>query len=321
MEKDGDWATVNATFNAQFHLTLDLENSIEAGQPSSSVSLGPSEITFSNADVSSANVLLHIFAPDLLSDAQSWLDGYVISGAAGLLGLGPDITSVNNDLNSLATFMAAFYVKPSYPHATDVTFGLSADVSPDNLIITYSMNPPEPVPAGCTAWGTGADPYASSGPSVEATCSPDQPHAVNWVVLQQHDSGGWATAPAYTLGFQNGYHLKVNGSKLYAETPGTNVPGWFPNDGSYGEGVPDSGPDLTCGGSSDPCGAFMVDPLATGPTNEMRVCSEDKWALDCDAAVSVSQPSSSGGGGGGGGGGGSVPPGPPTSVPHANTHT
>ena len=63
--------------------------------------------------------------------------------------------------------MADFYVKPSYPHAMDVTFGLSADVNRDDLIITYSMSPPEPVPTGCTAWGTGADPYASSGPSVE----------------------------------------------------------------------------------------------------------------------------------------------------------
>ena len=165
-------------------------------------------------------------------------------------------------------------------------------------------------------------PVQGRASSVEAICSPDQPHAVNWVVLQQDNSGVWATAPAYTLGFQNGYHLKVNGSKLYAEMPGAGVPGWFPNDGPDGEGVPDSGPDLTCGGSSGPCGAFMVDPLATGPTNEMRVCSEDKSALDCNAPVSVSQPpSDSGGGGGGGGSGSSGPPSPLTSVPHTNTHT
>ena len=88
IEKDGDWATISATFNAQFHLTLDLAGSIMAGQPSSSVSLGASEITFSNADVSSVNVVLHIFAPDLLSDAQSWLDGYVIDGAGRSSGSG-----------------------------------------------------------------------------------------------------------------------------------------------------------------------------------------------------------------------------------------
>jgi hypothetical protein len=78
--------------------------------------------------------------------------------------------------------------------------------------------------------------------------------------------------------------------------PGSDGPGWFPNDGPDGEGVPDSGPNLTCGGSTGSCGAFMVDPLAIGPTNEMRVCSEDKSALDCNAPVSVSQPSSDSGG-------------------------
>ena len=39
------------------------------------------------------------------------------------------------------------------------------------------------------------------------------------------------------------------------------------------------------------CGALMVDPLATGPTNEMRVASEDKSALDCnDRSQSANPP-------------------------------
>ena len=72
----------------------------------------------------------------------------------------------------------------------DVTFGLSADVNRDDLIITYSMSPPEPVPTGCTAWGTGADRLPVQGrASSVGRFVPDQPHAVNWVVCNKTIAG------------------------------------------------------------------------------------------------------------------------------------
>ena len=293
-EKDGDWANINGTFDAQLAITLGVASSINGSVTSSSspygttpVSINSSQVSFSDADFSSANVLLHIFAPNALPQAQSELDSTVLKGVASLLRLTSDVTTINSDLHTAASWIASLYVLSSDPEATQM-FSLSLGVDAQHVTFTLGRGgSPEPQPSGCNYYPDDTYPGYTE---VDAICSPDQPRGVTQLQLQELTSGSWRDDPADTT-FEPGAPGGPESSWL-APPPYVD---WSPNNG------PDSGyvPLMT-----DYPSTQWVRPGVPSATVQMRVCSTNKWGLNCDAPVAVAQNqqlASTGGGSGGGG--------------------
>ena len=323
-EKDGDWANINGTFDAQLAITLGVASSINGSVTSSSspygttpVSINSSQVSFSDADFSSANVLLHIFAPNALPQAQSELDSTVLKGVASLLRLTSDVTTINSDLHTAASWIASLYVLSSDPEATQM-FSLSLGVDAQHVTFTLGRGgSPAPQPSGCNYYPDDTYPGYTE---VDAICSPDQPRGVTQLQLQELTSGSWRDDPADTT-FEPGAPGGPESSWL-APPPYVD---WSPNNG------PDSGyaPLMT-----DYPSTQWVRPGVPSATVQMRVCSTNKWGLNCDAPVAVAQNQQlastgggSGGGGGGyggggygGGGGGYNPPATPYQPPGTKRH-
>ncbi len=194
-EKDGDWANINGTFDAQLAITLGVASSISGSVASSSslygttpVSIKSSQVSFSDADFSSASVLLHIFAPNALPEAQSELDSTVLKGVASLLGLTSDVTRINSDLHTAASWIASLYVLSRDPEATEV-FGLSLGVDAQHVIFTLGRGgSPEPLPTGCNYYPDDSYPGYTE---VDAICSPDQRRGVTQLQLEEYARGSW----------------------------------------------------------------------------------------------------------------------------------
>ncbi len=292
-----DWVTIDGTFDAQAHITLDVANEVDWSDPSQSpVRVASSLVSFSGADFSSANVLLHIFDPSALSKADNKVDSTVIAGAAPMLGLTSDILTLNGDLGSAATAIADLYVLPEYPDAAQ-GFSLTIGVDSSHVILTFGRGgSPEPAPRGCEFYPDWSG-FAPGTTEVDATCSPSEARGVGKLVLQEQRRGAWTHNPKDAQ-----YEPGDPASWVSQLAPAPYV-AWQPNNG------PGSG-----------YAPYMTDyPVVQqgAPTVQMRVCSSNQWGFNCTAPHAVDQvvggaggsgAGGSGGGGGGGYGGGGVSP-------------
>ena len=229
-----DWVTVNGTFNALLQVDLDVASSIDWSDSSQApVSIASSQVSFSDANFWSHNVLLHIFAPSALSDAQDQVDTTVITGVAAMLGVTSDISTLNSDLDSAATSIADVYILPDYPFAAQ-GFSLTLGVDSRHVTLDFGRGgSPEPAPSSCSFYSDVSG-FAPGTTDVTAICSPKQPHGVTSLVLQDERLGTWTHNPKDsqyepgrgTRGQQNLLRLPtVHGSRTTGRTPVT-PPSW-----------------------------------------------------------------------------------------------
>jgi hypothetical protein len=289
----GDWINFTGSVNAQLDIDLNVATSINGSLQSSSplyasspASLVSSEVTFSDADLSTANTLLHLLAPGLEGFVENLVDSSTLSNVAARIGLPAAIVTTNNALNGVAGTIAAPLLAAD-PLA-DVAFGLGVGVDSQHVIFTYTLGgSPEPKPAGCAYYPDDTNPGYTQ---VDAICSPDQAAGVTQLQLQEDNGGNWTDDPldtSFEPGAPRGPENSFLGNPPYTD--------WAPNNG------PDSG-----------YAPYMTDyppyqwstPGVEAPTVEMRVCSISQYGPNCLPAVNVVQNTETVGGGGGGGGGG-----------------
>jgi uncharacterized membrane protein YgcG len=288
-----DWANIYGTFNAQLQVNLDtatsIDGSVTAPDPvfiSSPISIASSEVSLSDADVWSANILAKLF-PEALTFVENMADSTVIPNVTSALGVSSSLESINGDLHVAAGEIAKVYVLSSDPYATEL-FSLSLGVDSQDVVLTFGRGgSPEPAPTSCSYYPD--DTYAGYT-EVQAICSPDQPGGVTQLQLQEFTSGAWRDDPADTS-FEPGAPGGPENSWL-SQPPN---PDWSPNNG------PDSryAPLM----ADYPVIQFLKPGVPSG-TVQMRVCSINQWGINCSASVAVAQNQQQAGGGGGGSGGG-----------------
>jgi hypothetical protein len=293
-------ATINGTFDLEFQVTLDFASPVDGTSHSSKtpVTIDSSRVSVRDANFTSANIF--VTSSDLAT-AEAKADSLVVPNVASVIGLSSDLGPINRDLNTGANQIWTSLVKPLSPDANEM-FNLSIAVDGKDLTVTYSREPVEPAPVGCS-FAANAGP---AGTGVEADCSPHQPKGVTTLLLQDYTKGAWRDNPLDST-YEPGAHPGPEWS--YANSNGN---GWTPSTG------PDTG-----------YAPMLVDypALPKGhSTVEMRVCSDNVWGLSCDPGVVVhgytagEGGGSSGGGGGGGGGTGGPGTTPGTTPPGGKRH-
>jgi len=289
-----DWANVNAT---SIDGSVAPSSSLYGSTP---LSIGSSEVSLSDADVSSSNIAAKLF-PGALTFVDNVIDNTVLPNVTSAIGVSSGLDSINGDFHAVANKIASYYLLRSDPYATEL-FSLNLGVDPEDVIFTFGRGgSPEPAPISCAYYPDDTQPGYTE---VEAICSPSQPGGVTQLQLQEDNMGTWTDDPLDTS-FEPGAPMGPENSWL-ASSPYRD---WAPNDG------PDSGyaPLMT-----DYPPIQWQSPGVESLTVAMRVCSTNEWGINCAPAVGVTQnqqqASSGSSGSGGGGGGGGEGSGPPTTI-------
>lgn len=285
-------ATVNATFDMEFTLSLNFAGQVIAGS-GTPVDVVSSSLGLSNAHFSSKNKLLNAFGGNKLKQADAAMNSYTVSPATNVLNLDPEIATINSQILAAVGPLIEDVAPngswcglggcPNQPgQIASPLFDLSVTVDASNLNLVFSRGAvPAAAPVGCAFGSSSANPPAT----IFAECAPNQPAGVTDLELLQEQNGAWSS-------------LGVQASSGWdpSSLDGVPIGSWEPNAGPVTAYAP------WMQGQQLP---------GSGSTVELTVCSFNEWGSVCDPATSftlqsnaVSNPPT----GAGGGGGNSGPP-------------
>ena len=149
-------ATVDATFDMEFTLSLNFAGQVIAGS-GTPVDVVSSSLGLSNAHFSSKNVLLNAFGGKKLKQADAAMNSYTVSPATDVLNLDPEIATINSQILAAVGPLTEDVAPdgswcglggcPNQPgQIASALFDLSVTVDASNLDLVFSRgrSPPPP---------------------------------------------------------------------------------------------------------------------------------------------------------------------------------